>query len=1287
MSIFVSILFRKTITYLVILLAFVLGAGGSLLMAQVPTGSIVGTVVDQQGLPVEAVTVTLTNQGTNYVYNAVTASNGGYQFRSIGDGMYLVSASKEGFKNAAVQNIKLDAATEYSVPPIKLEVGTKTETVTVEGGAEVVNTTNAEQTGTVEKKQIDELPILDRNPLALLSLQPGVANSGPNGAMVTTINGQRSTFSTLTLDGINIQDNFIRENDLDFSPNLPFLSQTQEFTVTQQNGDVDKGGSSSVTLVTPKGTNDWHGTGFWFYRSNNWSANDWFNGASGVPKPFLLQNQGGGNIGGPIIKNKLFIYGYYELLRLRNTTPVNTTILSPAIQTALAASNPTLPFTYQPVDSTTGAPVGNPVTTDLLQIPGGPPGGWTVDPTMLAMIKSIPMTPNNTRVGDGVNLLGYQFNKRNDNSRDNTGVRVDYNLNDRNTFSATYNWNRNFVDRPDPGIDQSFSLVPFVFNDDHINFLSTSWRWNPKATVTNEVRFGFNFAPAYFLTTQNFSSGTLIDSLNTPGFLPFTNPNPNFLPQGRTAHTWVWQDNATWIHGNHLFKFGGQFERVAILVTNSAGIYPTLELGFAPNNSFGPSPSNFPGPAGTQAGTADFDNGSALLASVAGVLSNVSQTFNVTSQTSGYVNRAPQNNNFSQNDFALYISDNWRATRKLTVNFGVRWEDFSPVNEKHGLTLLPVIPLGQTASQVLLSDATVDFAGGPSQRGLYNNFLGGFSPNIGVAWDPFGDGKTSVRAGFSMNYVNDAFFTAAQNAVTGNAGLATTATADPVGLNGPTVSNPVGVAVPSFQIPTTFSQNAALLGVANNIGYAIDPNIKPPYVLQWNLSVQRDLGAGTSLTVSYVGNHGVGLFRALDVNQVLLNQNGFLADFQRARQNGFIAQGLPANDPRCGGAGTATQCGQFNPLYNPNLPGSQPLSIFPNICGPGALGFIGPPDYSGLAFLNNDILTGAFGDLADVYNYSQCNPTDSAGNTLTNFFAPNDLIRGGDMLKNTSFSSYNAGVVALQRRLSKGLYFQLSYVFGKVMTDYGTGTSIGSDQSRFLPYLNNADPRFERSRAPFDITQQFKANFTYELPIGQGHKLSSDNKFMRMLLDGWQTGSIFTWQSGAPYSIISGQPTLNRAGLRSSHNTAVATLGHGQISNDLGVFKQDGGVVYLINPKLVSSDGTGAPASPQLACDPAVPGGFCNPQPGEVGNLQLYAFNGPSYFNWDLSATKLFHVTEKVSLSFRTDAFNVLNHPTFAPPVDANGNASMDINSQQFGQSIATISNPRILQMSLTVKF
>src|SRR5258708_30153003 len=161
----------------------------------------------------------------------------------------------EGFKRGVSKKNKWDAATQYSDPPITLEVGTNVESGMVEAGAEIVNTTSSEVTGTVEKKQIDDLPILDRNPLALLSLQTGVANSGPGGSAETTINGQRSSFSNVTLDGINIQDNFIRENALDFSPNSPFLSQTQEFTVTQQNGDVDKTGSSAVRNATPQGTN------------------------------------------------------------------------------------------------------------------------------------------------------------------------------------------------------------------------------------------------------------------------------------------------------------------------------------------------------------------------------------------------------------------------------------------------------------------------------------------------------------------------------------------------------------------------------------------------------------------------------------------------------------------------------------------------------------------------------------------------------------------------------------------------------------------------------------------------------------------------------------------------------------------------------------------------------------------------------------------------------------------------------------------------------------------------
>ena len=197
--------------------------------AQAPTASIVGTVLDPQGLPVEGANVTLTNQGTNYSYETTTSSTGAFQFARIDAAVYRVTVTTASFRVAVVDNIKLDAATNYSVPPVKLEVGLKTETITVEAGAEVVNTTDTEVSSTVEKKQIDELPILDRNVLSILYLEAGVNTSGPNGPTTTVIGGQRTTYSNMTLDGINIQDNYIRENALDFSPNYPFSSQAQEF--------------------------------------------------------------------------------------------------------------------------------------------------------------------------------------------------------------------------------------------------------------------------------------------------------------------------------------------------------------------------------------------------------------------------------------------------------------------------------------------------------------------------------------------------------------------------------------------------------------------------------------------------------------------------------------------------------------------------------------------------------------------------------------------------------------------------------------------------------------------------------------------------------------------------------------------------------------------------------------------------------------------------------------------------------------------------------------------------
>jgi Carboxypeptidase regulatory-like domain/TonB dependent receptor len=1285
----------KWLRYL--LVALVCAAMGVGAFAQTPTGSIDGTVLDPSGLPVEGASVTLTNVGTNYTYTTATGGAGAYQFSRIDAAVYRVTVSADGFRAAVVDNIKLDAATIYSVPPIKLEVGGKTETITVEAGAEVVNTTDTEVSSTVEKKQIDDLPILNRNPVALLGLEAGV---NQNNSQSTTIDGQRSTYSNLTMDGINIQDNFIREGVLDYTPNLPFNSQAQEFTVINQNAGVEYGnGASQVAIVTPKGTNQIHGEGFWYYRTNAWAANNWFNDASGVPLGKLIQNQGGGNLGGPVIKNKLFVYGWYELLRTKANQPNETTVLSPTILAALSSPNPTLPFTYTPTDANGNPDQGGPVTVNLLTVQNGNPlrgpkpfpltsaTTFTTDPTMLALIAQIPncsvVAGCNNRVGDGVNLLGYQFNQRANQTQDNYGFRVDYDLNTHNTISGTWAWNRQIVDRPNApnGGDPSFNVIPAVTNNYSTKFLSLAWRWSPGGTITNEARFGFNLQPAYFYTTQQFGSYILDDTT-----LPFTDPNPNFLPQGRDTHTWTALDNASFTKGNHVIKFGGMVYRTTVFTTGTDQ-YTTYALGFSGGNPQGFDPSDFPTTNSNvySIGNSDFGNANSILTSAAGILSTVSQTFNSTSQTSGYQS-VPQDRNYRQNQFAIYAGDSWRISPRLTVNYGLRWDYYGPVGEKNGLVLLPEIPQGQNINNVLLGNATVNFAGGNSPTGLYRGYWKSFAPNIGLAWDPFGDGKTAVRAGFSINYVNDEYFTAADNAAAGNTGLS--ATPANINLFGPTVTNPLGANVvtpPPFQIPIDFQTSAwnSTSGLGALAGYGIDPNIKPPSVQQWNLSVQRDIGWNTSVQVSYVGNHGVGLFRAIDVNQLNLNAmavcanvttpcptDTFLQEFNQARAYGFASQAegngfLPTSG--CPAA-HGFPAGVTSPYC---------LPIFYNLFG----GAIDPGQFVFPSFVTL-VQQGQVGSLIGTYHADQfdtgcCLPGQF--NTI-NWFQ-NPYIMGGDLLKNTSFSNYNAGIVEVRRRFSRGLYFQANYTFSKVMTDFA------GSQSQFQPFLDNARPYLERQRAQFDITQAFKANFTYELPIGRGHKMfGSPSRVVGLLVNGWQMGSVFTWQTGAPYSILSGYGTFNRAGLRSFYNTAESTLTHQQISGDLGVFKTTTGQVYLLNPKLISSDGTGI-GQIGLTCAPAVQGGFCNPQPGELGNLQENAFSGPAYFDWDMSAAKDFDLSERFKLTFRTEAFNLTNHPVFAPPLDSNGTASFNINNTNFGQSTNTISTARILQMSLRLKF
>jgi Carboxypeptidase regulatory-like domain len=1239
-----------------ILALLLLGISGTDVFAQVPTGTIEGTVKDSQGLSVSGATVTLTNEGTARTQTDKTSSRGAFQFSYLTVGVFRVEVSKTGFKIFVVNGIKLDTSTEYSVPPITLEVGALTDTVTIEADANVVRTAGAEITDTVERKQIEELPILDRNPMSLLSLQAGVSqNRHASGLFVTVIDGQRQSFSNVTLDGINIQDNYVRSASLDYTPNYLVMSQVGEFTTTTQNAGSQAGlGSSQVSVVTPSGTNNWHGEGFWYYRSGALAANDWFNDANGIEKPNLLQNQGGGQIGGPVHKDKLFVYGAYELFRRRQQIPTNTTVLTSASRTGV--------FQWR-ADCATSCPSG--VTNGSLQsLNLLTLKGLSMDPFIGGLLARVPTAINNPSIGDGLNTGGYSFNQRDNETRDNTSMRLDWYPAAHHSFSGTYAWNRDVLDRPGSGLGltNTYDAVPPSYNNDKENFLSDAWRWTPSPNFTNEVRFGFDLAPINFLTNQKFGSFTVSNTL-------FNNPDQNFFSQGRKSHTWSWQDNASWSHGNHTLNFGIQVQRVTVFAQNYANTLPNLNLDYTlSTNSNLVSSGDFSSQGGIT--SADLATAKQLLSTLAGLVGSETQTFNVTSRTSGYIPGASDAQNFRYNNWSLYSGDSWKLRRNLTLTYGLRWEYNSPFDERDGLLQFPIVPAGQTIQQTLLSDASLNYFGGNSGRPVYRKDLNNFAPNIGVAWDPFGDGKTSIRAGYSINYVNDELIGAPYNASLSNPGVSVQT--GPSYLPSTTIGNPQRIPIPTMS--NTFSGNWANLYSYNtgiSYGYAVDPNLRTPYVQQWNLSIQREIGWNSSVTVSYVGNKGTKLYRAIDLNQVTIKNNGFLSAFNLARQNGFTS--LAAN-------------GVFNPCYTPT--GSDCSNRNPNVAyfadnffG----GLLDTPGYAGL--ISQYMQQGAVGNLADLYHSIAY---DAAYFSAPVSLAPNQYLRAADLLGNYSSSSYNAGSVEIRRRFRQGLNFQGSYTFSKVFTDYSADTNVGVE--RFFPYLDNAQPGLERSRANFDLSHAFKANFLYELPVGRGHHWAPSNGVVNKLVSSWIMSSIFTWQSGAPFSIFSGEGTLNRSARSLLTNTAYTASTPQQIASQLGTY-QSNGEVLLINPKYIGPDGRGAP-SDSVTCTPLVSGGFCNPQPGSVGSLPRNAFNGPVFFNWDLGILKGIPITESKNLEFRVEMFNAPNHPTFAVGnsnfLVANPGASssdMYINDPNFGVATSTASTPRVIQMGMRFVF
>jgi hypothetical protein len=500
-----------------------------------------------------------------------------------------------------------------------------------------------------------------------------------------------------------------------------------------------------------------------------------------------------------------------------------------------------------------------------------------------------------------------------------------------------------------------------------------------------------------------------------------------------------------------------------------------------------------------------------------------------------------------------------------------------------------------------------------------------------------------VRGGYSLTYVNEETVTVGRSAARGNSGLSTT-----VALSNQYATVNAGVPLPStplFLSTRTLADQMALS--ATNVLWGIDPDIRSPHVHQVSIGIQRELPWAMAVEARYVGSFGREIWRGRDFNQIQMSPE-FLADFKRARSNGYLAQAA--------GLG-------FVPTYNAAVSGSQPLTVLPSWGG-----------LTNSTALSN-IQTNQVAALADFY------VTSRYTNALATFMQ-NPGIYAAQGIMNGGFNTYNSLQVELRRQYRNGLFAQANYTFANTKTD-----SAGTAQNRFEAFMDNARPGLNTGRSIFHVTHVLNANAILELPFGRGRKWLNQGGLASVLLGDWQLGTIVAWQSGSPISIYSGRATFNRAGRsdcttvgQTGCNTAFSTLSVDQIKKLLGVYKTESGRIYWIDPKVidqttgraVGADNTGNTAgfSGQV---------FFNPAAGDVGGLPIMVFDGPPQFRLDLAVSKRLSY-RKYRFELKGEAFNVLNRPSWY-------SGDMNINSTTFGRITGVNVGARVIQVSGRFEF
>lgn len=807
------------------------------LIAQQEVGQIVGTVLDPSGAAVPEAKVTVKNVATGVERPPMTTDNrGSFVVVSLLPGLYEVKVEHSGFA-PAIQRVQLTVGGKPSVE-IKLEISGTTQEVqvTAEGGVEV-NTETQTLSQVITTQQVLEFPTISRNPYALVVLSGNVSEGDPTGRGVgVAINGQRAASTNVLLDGSPNNDEFIAAVGM----NVP-LDSVQEFSVITNNFTAEYGRASGgvVNVATKSGTNDYHGTGYWFGRYSALASNSFVDNANGIKKPVFTRNQLGYSIGGPIKKNRAFFFQSTEWTRVRSGA--TRVVVVPTSQLiGLADSNTRNFFSSLGTLKSSNTFLRTITRQDLIDAGSDPCGAGSLCATLVS-----PSTPVFNRVSYTVPSDSGGGDPQN---AYNLVGRVDWNISDTTTFYARYAL-ENALLQAGTISNSPYSRFDTGQNVKNNNMLvSLVHTFSPQLVTQSKVVFSrLNLlqpqgAAVPTLFFRNVTTRFLGDRVALPGYLPFS-PGSGIPFGGPQNFGQLFQD-VNFVKGSHQWRFGGSY--VYIQDNRTFGAYAdpsaTLSTGTiktAMNNFLLGQLQSFQSAIDPQG---KFPCGSTATPGCTVTLPVGQPNF---SRSNRY------------NEFAVYAQDSWRIRPRFTINLGIRWEYFGVQHNKNAN--LDSNYYDGSGGSIFQRIRNGDVATVPNSPigGLWKKDWNNFAPRLGFAWDVRGDGKTSIRGGYGIGYERN-FGNVTFNVIQNPPGYAV-------------ISIISGVDVPSIPISTSLA--GPLAGSTGSKALPrvslrnVESSIRTAYAHFWSASVEHEVVRNVVVGVDYTGSKGTNLYSLENPNR------------------------------------------------------------------------------------------------------------------------------------------------------------------------------------------------------------------------------------------------------------------------------------------------------------------------------------------------------------------------------------------------------------------------------------